>query len=86
MAGMKWKHLAFGVIAILSGVGTTSCAGFATPKACKPVCEVQESQPCQKCLAEDEQRRAEERARRAEERRNNPPSPSMPSGSGGSGY
>ena len=82
---MKSKHLAFGVLAlILSGVGTASCA--MTPKACKSACEVQDSEPCQKCLAEDEQRRAEERARRAEERRNNPPPPSMPSGGGGSGY
>ena len=91
MAAMISKKLALGVLAliplILSGVGSlSSCAGAMTPRACKSVCEVQESEPCQKCLAEDEERREEERLKRAEERRNNPPPPSMPSGGGGSGY
>jgi hypothetical protein len=71
---------------ILLGVGSlSSCASLTTPTACKSVCEVQESDPCKQCIAEDDQRRAEERRKRAEERRNNPPPPSMPSGGGGGG-
>ena len=69
---------------ILLSVGSlSSCASLSTPRACKPVCEVQESEPCQQCIAEDKERRDEERRQRAEERRNNPPPPSMPSGGGG---
>jgi hypothetical protein len=82
---MNSKRFAFGVLAlILSSVGPlSSCA--TTPRACESVCEVQESEPCQKCVAEDKQRRDEERRKRAEERRNNPPPPSYPSGGGGGG-
>ena len=85
MAGMSRQHL-FGVLAlILLSVGPlSSCA--TTPRACKSVCEVTESEPCQQCIADDRARREEEQRKRAEERRNNPPPPSMPSGGGGMGY
>jgi hypothetical protein len=83
---MNSRRFALGVLSlILSSVGPlSSCA--TTPRACKQVCEVQESEPCQNCLAEEKERRDEERRQRAEERRNNPPPPSMPSGGGGMGY
>ena len=82
---MMSRRSALGVLTmILLSVGSlSSCASLSTPRACKPVCEVQESQPCQQCIAEDKERRDEERRKRAEERRNNPPPPSMPSGGGG---
>jgi hypothetical protein len=82
---MMTRKLTVGVLAlILLGVGSLSACAT-TPSACKQVCEVEESEPCQKCVAQDKERRDEERRKRAEERRNTPPPASYPSGGGGGG-
>jgi hypothetical protein len=83
---MTSRRFAAALTLILLSVGSLSaCASLTTPRACRSACEVQESEPCQQCLAQEEERREEERRQRAEQQRNQPPPPSMPSG-GGYGY
>jgi hypothetical protein len=79
-------RLAVSLALILVALGpiAPACANFGVPSECVDFCDVRDAAPCQKCIAEEDQKRAEAGKRRAEERRQSQPSPSYPSG--GSGY